>query len=78
MLEKIFELANKTGDRCIVWDRQSQKAFVILPFEKYEELLIDHVNISASNAQDEDDIDFGNEIPEGEEDEREYYFEPIE
>lgn len=37
-LEKLIELINKTGDRCIILDHHGNPAFVLVPFKDYENL----------------------------------------
>ncbi|MCK5416405.1 hypothetical protein KAI92_03190 [Candidatus Parcubacteria bacterium] len=39
-LQKAIELAKKTGDKIIVFDNpQSENAFVVMPFDKYEQIV---------------------------------------
>lgn len=94
MLNKIIELAKKTGDRCIVWDKVSGEAFVVMPFSDYEymvlqnstaklsqEELLDKINRDISlwkeRSSQEDEGPF-DDLDTEENEEKEYYFEPIE
>lgn len=38
-LEKAINLAQKTGDRLIVFDRDSNRSFVVLPIGEYEDMV---------------------------------------
>lgn len=38
-LKKVFDLAKKSGDRLIVYDRETQDAFVVMDLDAYQTLL---------------------------------------
>jgi len=39
-LQRIFALARKTGDRVILADLEGRDAFVVMPFEEYERMVV--------------------------------------
>jgi len=44
-IEKIIELINKTGDKCIVLDSKGNPAYVAMTFEDYEKLVLNKTDI---------------------------------
>jgi len=45
-IQKVFDLINKTGDRCIVLSESSDKAYVIMCIKEYERMVFGKTQIS--------------------------------
>ena len=45
-LKKIIQLMKKTGDKCVVFDNQTNEAFVVMSLSEYEALIDKHQEIS--------------------------------
>ena len=56
LLQRVMDLAERTGDRVIVVNPESGAAHAILPFDAYEEL-VDGGTASLRDLEDEDDQD---------------------
>ena len=52
--DRVLRLAQKTGDKLIIFDRQADKHHVLLPIEDYEELLDLNYSDSASEYDEQD------------------------
>ena len=51
-MKKVFELINKTGDRCIVVSPDSDEVYVILSLQEYERLVLGKAQVSELNEDE--------------------------
>lgn len=51
-LDKVIELIKQTGDNCIMLDNQGYPAYVVMSFDKYQELASSGNNLAKNSQKD--------------------------